>query len=79
LEGQVAILQRGVKSASAISLAVQAMRCMVEKEEKLPQSFKEQMVTLLAFAAHASHHALVMPLQQIVADTATMRESWLRQ
>jgi hypothetical protein len=74
LEGQVAILQRGVKSASAVALAIQAARRAVDTEESLPQEFAQKVTTLLAFAAHASHHSIMLPLQQIVADTATMRE-----
>jgi hypothetical protein len=63
-----------VKSASAVALAVQAARCVLNNEENLPQEFAQKINTLLAFAAHASHHSIMLPLQQIVADTATMRE-----
>jgi hypothetical protein len=40
----------------------------------LPSDCKSTLEVILSFAAYANHHPMALPFQQVVADTAAMRE-----
>jgi hypothetical protein len=78
IEGQIAVLQRGIKSASSVSLALEALKEAVRAEGNLRPQFSKALNTLLAFAAYANYHSMTMPFQLLVSDTASLRELTLQ-
>jgi hypothetical protein len=78
IEAQILNAQRATKGASAVSLALQAIKEAVDADSAISTETRSLLETLICFGEHANFFSMSLPLNQLVADTATLREATLR-